>query len=91
MEIILKPVVSEKSAHLSDNNVLVLHVANRANKVQIKQAFRELYKVTPERVNILNMRGKRVRFGRRTGKRSDYKKAIVFLPKGTTIDLFEGV
>ena len=91
LEVILKPVVSEKSAHLSDNNVLVLHVAKRANKVQIKHAFRELYNVTPKRVNILNMRGKRVRFGKSFGKRSDYKKALVSLPKGVSVDLFEGV
>ncbi len=91
LSVILKPLVSEKSAHLSEDNVLVLHVAPRANKVQIKQAFHELYKVMPESVNIINVRGKSVRFGRTRGKRSDYKKAMIRLPKGTSVDIFEGV
>jgi len=88
---ILEPVVSEKSAQLSDNNVLVFKVAKTANRVQVRNAFRELYKVTPLRVNIINNRGKRVRFGRTQGKRSDWKKAMIFLPKGVNVDIFEGV
>jgi large subunit ribosomal protein L23 len=88
---ILEPVVSEKSAQLADSNVLVFKVAKTANRVQVRNAFRELYKVTPLRVNIINSRGKRVRFGRVQGKRSDWKKAMIFLPKGVNVDIFEGV
>lgn len=88
---ILSPVVSEKSAQLADSNVLVFKVAKNANRVQVRNAFRELYNVTPTRVNILNNRGKRVRFGRVQGKRSDWKKAMIFLPKGVNVDIFEGV
>jgi large subunit ribosomal protein L23 len=88
---ILAPVVSEKSAQLADSNVLVFKVAKTANRVQVRNAFRELYKVTPLRVNIINNRGKRVRFGRVEGKRSDWKKAMIFLPKGVNVDIFEGV
>lgn len=88
---ILAPVVSEKSAHLADRNVLVFKVAKKANRIQVRNAFRELYKVTPLRVNIINVRGARVRFGRTRGKQSDWKKAMIFLPKGTNVDIFEGV
>jgi len=89
--IILGPVVSEKTAQLSDKNVLVLRVANHANRIEVRNAFRELYKITPVSVNMMNVRGKRVQFGRIHGKRSDYKKALITLPKGTRVDIFEGV
>lgn len=88
---ILAPVVSEKTAHLSDNNVMVFHVASNANRISVRQALKELYNVSPLKVNIMNTRGKAVRFGRSVGQRSDVKKAIVTLPKGTRIDVFEGV
>lgn len=91
LRVIKKPLVSEKSAQLSEDNVLVLYVAPDANKVQIKQAFNELYNVMPESVNTVNVRGKVKTFGRRIGKRNDYKKALITLPKGTSVDIFEGV
>jgi large subunit ribosomal protein L23 len=90
--IIIGPIVSEKAASLSsNNNVVVLKVRKSANRVSVRNAVRELYKVTPVRVNMISVRGKNVRFGRFQGKQNDYKKAMVFLPKGATIDLFEGV
>jgi large subunit ribosomal protein L23 len=85
------PVISEKSAQLSDEGVLVFKVAKDANRVQVRNAFRELYQVTPTSVNILNVRGKRVLRGRVRGKRSDWKKAMIRLPKGKKIDIFESV
>lgn len=88
---ILAPIVTEKSAALSDRGVMVFKVADTANRVQVRNAFRELYNVTPTKVNIINVRGKRVRFGRQRGKRVGMKKAFVTLPKGTRIDIFEGV
>ncbi len=88
---ILAPVVSEKTAHLSDKNVMVFHVAADANRITVRQALKELYNVKALRVNIMNTRGKSVRFGKSSGKQSDVKKAIVTLPKGTRIDVFEGV
>ncbi len=88
---ILEPLVSEKAAHLADRNVLVFRVAKDANRVAVRNAFRELYHVTPVRVNIQNQRGKQVRFGRVSGVRSDWKKAMIFLPEGTHVDIFEGV
>jgi len=88
---ILAPVVSEKTAQMSDRNIMVLHVASGANKITVRQALIELYKVRPLKVNIINTRGKAVHFGHSKGKRSDVKKAIVTLPAGTHIDVFEGV
>ena len=88
---LLGPVVSEKSAQLSDRGVIVFRVADDANKVEIRNAFRELYKVTPVRVNVMKVRGSQVRFGRMRGRTKDYKKAMITLPKGTRIDIFEGV
>ncbi len=91
LQTLVRPIVSEKSAQLNDNFVIVFEVARNANRVQVRNAFRELYKVTPVKVNIMNVRGKRVRFGRIIGKRNDYKKALITLPKGTRVDIFEGV
>lgn len=88
---LLAPVVTEKTAYLSDRNVITFKVAQKANRVAVRQAFRELYKVTPLSVNIINVRGKQVRFGRLSGRRQDYKKALITLPKGTRVDVFEGV
>lgn len=88
---ILAPIVTEKAASLSENSVMVFKVAQNANRVQVRNAFRELYNVTPVKVNIINVRGKRVRFGRQRGQRVGMKKALVTLPKGTRIDIFEGV
>lgn len=88
---ILGPVISEKSAQLSEADVVIFRVAKDANRVQVKNAVKALYGVIPERVNVINVRGKAVSFGRRRGKRSDYKKALVKLPKGTSLNIFEGV
>jgi large subunit ribosomal protein L23 len=88
---IISPIVSEKGAKLADENVMIFKVSKNANRVQVRNAIKELYGVTAVRVNIINVRGKAVTFGRRTGKQSDYKKALVKLPKGTTLNVFEGV
>ena len=88
---ILAPIVSEKTAHLSDEDVMVFRVPTSANRIMVRQAVKELYKVSPLWVNIINVRGKTVRFGGREGRQSDIKKAIVKLPKGVRIDVFEGV
>lgn len=88
---LIAPIISEKTARLSDQNVVVFKVATDANKVAVRNAFRELYKVTPVKVNIMNVGGHSMRFGRTQGRTKDYKKALVMLPKGTRVDIFEGV
>lgn len=90
-KVLLKPLVTEKSAVAESGNKYSFMVAKSADKNQIKTAVEEIYGVKPSRVNVANIEGRRVRFGRTMGRRSDYKKAIVTLPEGKTIDIHTGV
>jgi large subunit ribosomal protein L23 len=91
-QIILMPLVSEKNSNLrADQNKYVFRVEIKANKLQIKNAVEELFKVRVEEVTTMRMHGKPKRLGRFEGKRPDWKKAVVRLKKGETIELFENV
>ncbi len=89
-DILLRPVVSEKSYGLLDEGKYTFVVAPSANKTQIKQAVEEVFRVKVTGVNTLNRQGKRrrTRFG--YGKRVDTKRAIVTLAEGDRIDIFVG-
>ena len=90
-DIIIRPVVSEKSYGLLDVGVYTFVVAPDANKLQIREAVESIFNVRVTKVNTLNRKGKRKR-NRRTftfGKRSDTKRAIVTLAAGDRIELFE--
>jgi large subunit ribosomal protein L23 len=90
-DIIIRPVVSEKSYGLLDAGVYTFVVAPDANKLQIREAVESIFNVRVTNVNTLNRKGKRKR-NRRTftfGKRSDTKRAIVTLAEGDRIELFE--
>jgi large subunit ribosomal protein L23 len=89
-DILLRPVVSEKSYGLLDEGKYTFVVAPSANKTQIKQAVEEVFRVKVTGVNTLNRQGKRrrTRFG--WGKRVDVKRAIVTLAEGDRIDIFGG-
>jgi large subunit ribosomal protein L23 len=89
-DILLRPVVSEKSYGLLDEGKYTFVVAPEANKTQIKQAVEEVFRVKVTGVNTLNRQGKRrrTRFG--WGKRVDTKRAIVTLAEGDRIDIFGG-
>jgi large subunit ribosomal protein L23 len=89
-DILLRPVVSEKSYGLLDEGKYTFVVAPDANKTQIKQAVEEVFRVKVAGVNTLNRQGKRrrTRFG--WGKRVDTKRAIVTLVEGDRIDIFGG-
>jgi large subunit ribosomal protein L23 len=90
--IILSPLVSEKGANMrADQNKFIFRVDKKANKLQIKKAVEELFKVKVEDVTTITMHGRPKRLGRFEGRRSDWKKAIVKLKKGETIELFETV
>ena len=82
-DIILKPVVSEKSYALSDMGQYTFVVAPNANKVQIKQAIEEIFKVKVTNVNTLNRAGKRTRT-----RTVNQKRAIVTVAEGQSIDIF---
>ncbi|MFH1413085.1 MAG: 50S ribosomal protein L23 [bacterium] len=90
-KILLKPLITEKGSSLNTINKYVFEVAPKANKVEIAKAVNEIYGVMPSKVNIIKMQGKKVRRGRISGKRRDWKKAVVSLPKGKSINVYEGV
>lgn len=87
-QIILAPVVSEKSTNLAEqHNQFVFKVLRDARKPEIKRAVETLFKVEVKSVQTLNVQGKRKRFGRFQGKHSDWKKAYITLAAGQEIDL----
>ena len=88
---LFKPMVSEKASILTSEGKYVFVVNPKANKIEIKKAIQNVFNVRVKDVNIINMRGKNVRFGRVWGKTKDWKKAIVTLEPGEKIELYEGV
>jgi large subunit ribosomal protein L23 len=90
-KILVKPLITEKAANLGVENKYVFAVYVNTNKIEIAKAIEEVYGIKPVSVNIVNVQGKTVRYGRKTGRRKDWKKAIVMLPKGKTINIYEGV
>jgi large subunit ribosomal protein L23 len=89
-DILLRPVVSEKSYGLLDEGKYTFIVAPDANKTQIRLAVEEVFRVRVTGVNTLNRQGKRRRTRRGWGKRVDTKRAIVTLAEGDRIDIFGG-
>ncbi len=89
--ILLRPLVTEKGTHLEAQGTYQFAVAPRATKIDIARAVLGRYGVKPVKVNVMHRPGKEVRFGRVRGTRSDWKRALVTLPKGTTINVHEGV
>lgn len=89
-DVLLKPVVSEKSYALLDENKYTFVVHPRANKTQIKQAVEAVFQVKVAAVNTINRQGKRKRTRSGYGKRADTKRAIVTLTEGDSIDIFGG-
>ncbi len=90
--VLLRPLVSEKASHQQTmNNQYFFAVAISANKIEIAKAVKAVYGINPVSVNVIRYEGKVRNFGRVRGKRKDWKKAIVTLPKGKTIALYEGV
>jgi large subunit ribosomal protein L23 len=92
-QIIRRPLVTEKSTILrEEENVISFEVDGNANKIQVKNAVEELFKVKVEEVRLFNVRGKMKRMGRFVGKRRDWRKAYVRLKAGEKAPEFvEGV
>lgn len=89
-DILLRPLVTEKSARAeADNNVYTFEVGITANKVQIADAVQRLFGVKVESVRTQIVRGKYKRFGKFNGKRSNWKKASVKLAEGDLLNFFE--
>lgn len=88
MRILQAPVISEKSTTLSEQEKrFVFRVKKAANKEQIKRAVELMFSVQVDSVHVLNVKGKKKRFGRFMGSRSDWKKAYVKLKPGFDIEL----
>ena len=89
-EVLLAPVVSEKSYSLIADRKYTFHVHKDAHKTQIRQAVEELFEVKVERVNIVKVQAKPKRRGLIRGTKPGWKKAVVQLKKGDSIEIFEG-
>ena len=90
-DVILAPVITEKSTLASEQNQVVFKVAGNATKPEIKSAVEGLFNVKVKAVNTLVRKGKIKRFRGMLGKQSDFKKAIVTLADGDTIDVTTGL
>jgi len=87
MNVVLAPVVSEKSTFVADRNrQYVFRVADHATKPEIKAAIELMFKTKVDNVTVLNVRGKERRFGRLSGRRRNWKKAYVRLAEGQEIN-----
>lgn len=90
-DIIVKPVITEKSMGAMEENKYTFRVAKKATKIDIKRAIEEVFSVKVEDVKTMIVKGKVKRMGRYQGKTSDWKKAIVTLKDGDKIEIFEGL
>jgi large subunit ribosomal protein L23 len=90
MKVLLAPVVSEKSANAGETNQVVFRVKPDASKPEIKRAVELMFDVNVEQVRVVNVNGKRKRFGVINGRRNDWKKAYVRLKEGQDIEFSTG-
>ena len=90
-KIILSPLVTEKSTKISENNQYVFKVTLDSNKKEIKNAIEKLFKVKVKNINTTRIKGKSKIFKGTRGKRSDYKKAIISLNEGESLDYSGGI
>lgn len=90
-DILIRPMITEKTTSLMQENKYTFVVPLKANKVEIRQAVEQVFKVKVLDVNTIRVMGKTKRMGRTQGKRPDYKKAIVKLAPGQSIEFFEGL
>lgn len=91
-ETVIRPLITEKTGIQKElNNQLTFEVDRRANRIEIKQAIESIFNVRVAAVKTMQVKGKTKQRGRITGKRRDWKKAIVKLMPGERIDFFEGV
>jgi large subunit ribosomal protein L23 len=90
-DVILAPVITEKATRTSEHNQVVFRVALDATKPEIKAAIEGVFGVTVTAVNTVRVKGKSKMFRGRPGRRSDYKKAMVTLAAGQSIDVTTGI
>ena len=89
-DIIIRPLITEKSMRAYDgDNKVTFQVAKGANKTHVKQAIEEIFNVKVEKVNMINVKAKKRRIGKYTGKTNSICKAIVKLAPGSELKLFD--
>lgn len=86
--VLVRPVVTEKATL---TGTYIFEVRSDANKSEVKKAIQKIYGVTPVQIGIMNVQGKTTNWNRTQGKRKDWKKAIIRLKAGETINVYEGV
>jgi len=89
--VLIRPLLTEKGSHLGVENKYLFEVDYNTNKIEVAKAIETVYGVKPTKVNIIKLAGKVMRRGRTVGHRKNWKKAIVTLPKGKTIQIYEGI
>ena len=91
-EVLKGPLLTEKGTIIKEqDNKVLFRVVKEANKIEIKKAVEEIFKVKVDRVTTMICKGKKKRMGKNEGKRPDWKKAIVTLKEGEKLDIIEGV
>jgi large subunit ribosomal protein L23 len=90
-EVIVRPLITEKATMLAGDHKYAFEVDRRANKPQIREAVEKAFNVEVVNVHTMNVRGKTRRVGRRVTHTRNWKKAIVTLAEGESIQIFEGV
>ncbi len=91
-QVLKRPLVTEKGTKQKEQaNQIAFEVDRRANKILVRNAVENIFKVKVLGVKVINVKGKERRIGRNVGKKPDWKKAIVRIAPGETIEFFEGV
>jgi large subunit ribosomal protein L23 len=90
-KVLIRPLITEKASIFGAENKYFFEVSIKANKIETAKAIEEIYGVKPLKINIIKNKGKKVRYGRTLGERKDWKKAIITLPEGASIKIYEGV
>lgn len=90
-QILVRPIVTEKNTSLNEVGKYVFEVMQSANKIEIKRAVEEVFKVKVSTVNVMKVPGKMRRMGKTSGMTRTWKKAVVTLAPGERIELFQGV
>jgi large subunit ribosomal protein L23 len=90
-QVLVKPTITEKSTLLQESGKYTFQIAPKANKVEVKEAVEKSFAVSVVDVNITKIHGKRKRYGPRSSKQPDVKKAVVTLAQGDRINIIEGL
>ncbi len=91
-DVIKRPLITEKSTILrEEGNAYVFMIDRKATKIDVRRAVEKIFKVTVTDVRTVNVRGKKKRFGRIMGRRNHWKKAVVTLAPGDSIDVYGGI